>query len=75
MKNDSDKALTWPEEHWTLAKCVCVCIVIVGLVLTGLDIMRGAVAFAASLLGVIYVLLLTRHYTRRRQDGRHQGAR
>jgi membrane protein YdbS with pleckstrin-like domain len=65
MKNDRDKAKMWPVEHWTLAKCVCVCVVLAGLVLTGVGVMRWGAAFAASLLGVVYVLLLTRHYTNR----------
>jgi hypothetical protein len=63
MKYDREKALTWSEEHWTVAKCICVCIAIMGLALSGLDIMTSRAALAASVVGIIYVLLLTRHYT------------
>jgi Flp pilus assembly protein TadB len=68
MKSDQEKARLWPEEHWVLTKCVCVCVAILGLVLTHLGIMTARTAFAASLFTVIYVVLVTRHCTRRRKE-------
>lgn len=69
MKNDGDKAAMWPEEHWGVAKCVCVCVVFLAVMLAGLEVMTWLAAFIASIVSVAYVLLLTRHYTRGKAGG------
>lgn len=65
MKSDREKARMWPEEHWALAKCVCVVVAILGFALTDLEILTARVAFAASLLAILYVVLTTYLCTRR----------
>ena len=64
MRNDGEKAVMWPVEHWALAKWICVGVVLLGMSLAGLELMTWRAAFVASILGIAYVLLLTRHYTR-----------
>lgn len=71
MKRDREKAQMWPEEHWVLAKCVCVCVGILGLVLTDQRIMTARAAFVASSSAIIYVVLATYLCTRRREEA-HQ---
>jgi hypothetical protein len=68
MQIDREKARVWPEEHRVLAKCVCIGVAILGLVLTDLGIMTARAAFAASLLAIIYVVLLTYLCTRRSRE-------
>jgi len=64
MKNDGDKASTWPVEHREVAKCVCVCVALLGVILAGLEVMTWRAALIASSISIVYVMLLTRHYTR-----------
>jgi Flp pilus assembly protein TadB len=72
MKSDRQKAQMWPKEHRVLAMCVCVCVVILALVATYLGIMTARAAFAASLLAIIYVVLMTHYYTRPSKENRHR---
>lgn len=65
MKSDREKARMWPEEHWALTKCICVVVAILGFALTDLEIFTARVAFAASLLAILYVVLTTYLCTRR----------
>lgn len=68
VKNDREKAVMWATEHWAVSKYVCLCIALVGLMATAMNIMTATAAFVASVLGIVYVLLLTRHYTRTGQN-------
>jgi len=65
MKRDREKARIWAAEHWALARCVCVVVVILSFVLTDLDILTARIAFAASLLAILYIVLTTYLCTRR----------
>lgn len=63
VRSDRDKAVMWAQEHWTVAQCVCVCIAGLGLMCVELNFMTSPAALVASLLGIAYVLLLTKHCT------------
>jgi len=73
MKHDRQKALMWPEEHWTLARVICICVVVLGLALSGLGLVSAPTALIATLLGIVYVLVLTRQYTRGNGSGGGDG--
>jgi hypothetical protein len=64
MKNDGEKAAYWPEGHWTAAKCVCVVIAIAAVILADSRVLTNRTALIATVIGIIYVLVVTWHYTR-----------